>query len=131
MSQKPWQAEAGLLAPPLWSILNNPSEPMRDMWTDPNVAIEEKNSLVSRWAKLAFWFQPLSGPAGSRPVSAIFSASPDLRQRNRPMSIAGGNGGVATNYTSHTYPTSRKIWETIDFYRELKDVLTTGSRQPN
>ena len=130
LNQKPWEAD-GALTPPFWARLNNIATENRNIWSSPDSDIVAKNALLSNWAKLAFWFQPLSGAAGNRPIADIFSAAPDLRQRNRPMATSGGSGGAATLYSSHTYPTSRAIWETLGLYQELKDVLTTGSRYPN
>jgi hypothetical protein len=75
---------------------------------------------VRHWAELAFWFRPLSGPAGSRPVSCLDANGLHAGQ---PSNVSMADAATPGFATSHTYPTSAPGWRVAPLYRRLADVL--------
>ncbi len=67
-------------------------------------------TLVRGWAELAFWFQPVSQPAGTKAIGTDFDFEVDAN-------VAG------TGTDSHTYPTSRAVFQTAPLYREIQKWL--------
>jgi len=75
------------------------------------------------WAEKAYWFQPLSAPAGERAIKVLAAS------QNLDVSSRAGDGGMITGYTSHTYLTGRPLPVMWDVFRGLAGICagTTAS----
>ena len=102
-----------------WLDLKHTDVSEQEIWGSADVFTADQSARVRKWAELAFWFQPVSPAAGANALTDVGSLD---------VSDIAGDGGVLTDYTSHTYPTGRPVSVTKKLYQDLANLLKASVR---
>jgi len=84
----------------------------QDIWPQAE-STPEHARLVRQWNELAYYFQPVSGPAGAYPLTVPGFAN------NVNMDYVGGAEGIAA-YSSHTYPLTKPYFVVGDLFDQIR-----------
>jgi hypothetical protein len=125
VAQKPHYGLFGLFTDgphvQFWGMLPaNRETGEESVWLGLSEPASAQATLARKWAELAFWFQPVSGPGGTR---RLVNSDGTSLMSDRAVGEEAGVGGVLTGYASHTYLTTVPIWDLLRTYIDISAFL--------